>query len=60
MSLIPPGAGIQRQGREMWETVRAAQDDTGRTVRLCVILLVMSLATSLPFLVIALTHVWRG
>jgi hypothetical protein len=48
MSVIPPGRG-------MWEAVRAAQEDTGRTVRLCVILLVRSL----PLLIIGLAHVWR-
>ena len=48
MSVIPPG-------REMWETVRDAQGDTGRTIRLCVILLVRSL----PLLIIRVAHVWR-
>jgi hypothetical protein len=58
MSLIRPGDRLQRQGPEMWATVRDAQGDTGRTVRLCVILLVMSLATSAPVLIVALAHGW--
>lgn len=57
MSLIPPGPGIQHAGREMWVTVRDAQGDTRRTVRLCVILLVMGLAACLPLLAAGLIHV---
>jgi len=58
MSLMPPGPGIQHAGREMWVTVRDAQGDARRTLRLCVILLVMSLAGCLPLLAAALVHLW--
>jgi hypothetical protein len=51
MSVIPGGAGSHHAGRHKWETIRYALDDTGRTVRLCVILLTMSLACCTPFLI---------
>jgi hypothetical protein len=56
MSVIPGGAGSHHAGRHKWETIRYALDDTGRTVRLCVILLTMSLACCTPFLIMTLAR----
>jgi hypothetical protein len=61
MSLILQGGGeAHRTGLHKWETIGDAQRDTGRTIRLCVILLVMGLATSVPLVIMALVHVWLG
>jgi hypothetical protein len=54
MSLIPATTGLPQMGRHKWKTIRYAVDDTGRTVRLVAILLTMSIACTLPFLILAL------
>jgi hypothetical protein len=57
---LPCGTGDTHAGSHKWEAVRVAIDSTARTVRLCVILLTMSVATAAPFLIVALAHRWLG
>jgi hypothetical protein len=57
MSLVPPGGGLHKTCTHGWgETVRYALDDTARTVRLCVILIVMGSASAGAFLIMLLVH----
>jgi hypothetical protein len=58
MSLVSHDGEIRSAGQYKWETIRYALDKTSRTVRLCMILLVMSAATAAPFLILALAHGW--
>lgn len=60
MSLVPDTTGIHHVARPMWETVRYALDDTPRTIRLCVILLTIGIATIAPSLIVALICGWVG
>jgi len=39
-----------------WETIRYALDDNGRTIRLCVILLVVSLSPAVGIVAAVLAH----
>jgi hypothetical protein len=58
LSLIRTGAGLHRAGEQRWRTIRYALDDTGRTIRLCAILLAAALASVLPLLVVALLQLY--
>jgi hypothetical protein len=60
VSLVSRDGGTHRTGENKWETIRYALDQTSRTIRLCVILLVSSAATAVPFLILALTRRWLG
>ena len=60
MSLVSRGSGTHRAGEIKWETIRYALDQTSRTIRLCVILIVSSAATAAPFLILALARRWLG
>jgi hypothetical protein len=61
MSVVPRPKGGARQ---RWKTIRYALDDTGKTVRLCVIILTASVASvvasAVPFLIFVLVHGWLG
>jgi hypothetical protein len=57
--LAPRGGGLLREqrraARHKWGTIRYAIDDTGRTVRLCVILVFLAAGTAVaPVLIILL------
>jgi hypothetical protein len=52
--------GTGRAGQNRWETIRYALDQTSRTIPLCVILIVSSAATAVPFLILALARRWLG
>jgi len=61
MSVVPPvPAGTSPVAPHKWETIRYALDNNARTVRLCVILLVMSAAAVITaggtLLVMAAVH----
>jgi hypothetical protein len=60
MSLVPDTGGIHRAARDKWQTIQYALDDTGRTIRLCAILLTMSIACGTPFVVMLLARHWMG
>jgi hypothetical protein len=47
-------------GSHGWKTIRYALDDGDRTVRLCVILLTIGAASSIPILFLALAHAYFG
>ncbi len=59
MSLLPDACGTSR-GWPKWETIRYAISDTGRTIRLCAILLTISIASIIasgaPLLIMVLVH----
>jgi hypothetical protein len=56
MSLIPATGGTHQAWAHAWETIRYALDSNARTIRLCMILLVLGLTGITPFLVLALAH----
>jgi hypothetical protein len=47
-SLVPAPGGTHQAWAHAWETIRYAINDTARTVRLCVILLVLGLRALPP------------
>lgn len=56
MSVIPGDSDRYKASVARWENIRYALDKTSRTIRLCVILLVMSIAAAVPLLILALAH----
>jgi hypothetical protein len=50
---------LYKVAEPVWVTISYALDNTGRTVRLCAILLTMGIASIAPFLMMALvrTHI---
>jgi hypothetical protein len=57
--ILGPG-GLSHKAGHAWETFRYACDNTGRTVRLCVMLLVSGVASVSPFLILALLRGYLG
>ena len=55
-TFVRASASAHQAWARAWETIRYAIDDNARTIRLCVILLVLGLMGITPFLVLALAH----
>ena len=55
-NLVRASASAHQAWARAWETIRYAIDDNARTIRLCVILLMLGLTGITPFLVLALAH----
>ena len=60
MSLVPQGGGTNRAGQHKWRTIYYAIGSTARTIRLCAVLLTLSIASTVPFVIMALAHGWLG
>jgi hypothetical protein len=62
MRVLPSAVGRTnaRGARQKWKTIRYALDDTRRTVRFCVILLTMGVASVVPFLIIVMVRGYFG
>ena len=55
-NLVRASTSAHQAWAHAWETIRYAIDDNARTIRLCVILLMLGLAGITPLLVLALAH----
>ncbi len=54
MSLIPASGGAHQAWAHAWETIRYAIDSNARTARLAILLLVISLSSIPPLLIMEL------
>ena len=60
MSLVRDPGGMHRAPPEKWQAIQYALDDTARTIRLCAILLTMSIACGTPLVIMLLARHWMG